>query len=88
MRGFLRRLWRRLLRRDREPVRPPVPVADDPRLDPAERELPREVQIGAEETINASFGLPEVWRCPCGGRPFITERTCPRCGRPQGARWS
>lgn len=68
-------------------VEPPE-RGDDPRLDPYERVLPMDVQVSAEETINASFGLPEVWRCPCGGRPFVTQKTCPRCGRKQGERWS
>lgn len=75
-----------------EPGTPPPAagpaVVGDPRLDPAERAIPMSVQIEAEETLNAMFGLPEAWRCPCGGRPFITEKTCPRCGRKQAERWS
>ena len=100
VRERLQGLWRRLRGRRR---RPTAWVGDgglerlldsrseeveDRRLNPAERVLPREVQLSAEDTINASLGLPAVWRCPCGGRPFITENTCPRCGGSMAERWA
>lgn len=42
--------------------------------------LPQEVRYAAEDAINADLGLPPVWRCRCGGRPF-EGKPCPRCGR-------
>lgn len=69
-------------------IHEPEPEPEDPRLDPDERMLPQAVQVSAEDTINASFGLPAVWRCPCGGRPFVTELTCPRCGRTIDHDWT
>jgi hypothetical protein len=44
--------------------------------------LTPEVRHGAEQAINDSFGLPPVWVCRCGGRPF-EGKDCPRCGRPR-----
>jgi hypothetical protein len=44
--------------------------------------LTPEVRHGAEQAINDSFGLPPVWVCRCGGRPF-EGKPCPRCGRPR-----
>jgi hypothetical protein len=64
------------------------PEPRDPRLDPRERALPMGVQVHTEEHMNAIFGLPPVWRCPCGGRPFKSELTCPRCGRTIDHDWT
>lgn len=38
----------------------------------------------AEDAVNAALwpGMPPVWRCLCGGRPFVGT-SCSRCGRTQ-----
>jgi hypothetical protein len=74
-------------------VAPPDPASRprglpprDRRLDPNERNLPVEVQHQAEQAVADALGIPSnFWRCPCGGRPFVAEAFCPRCGRSRAA---